>query len=141
MAPSDAGTATAGSGGSGLARWLPIVGWLRGYDRGWLLPDGIAGVTVWALMVPEAMAYAGIAGVPVQYGLYAIPLALVGYAVFGSSSRELVVGPSASVVALSAAAVGAVAVAKADPEACPGPRQRRGPGRARSRGGARGHRR
>jgi sulfate permease, SulP family len=53
-------------------------------------------------MVPEAMAYAGIAGVPVQYGLYAIPLALPGYPIFGSS-RELVVGPSASVVALSAA--------------------------------------
>jgi MFS superfamily sulfate permease-like transporter len=56
MAPSDAGTATASSGGAGLARWLPIVGWLREYDRGWLLPDGIAGVTVWALMVPEAKA-------------------------------------------------------------------------------------
>jgi sulfate permease, SulP family len=53
-------------------------------------------------MVPEAMAYVGIAGVPVQYGLYAIPLALLGYPIFGSS-RELVVGPSASVVALSAA--------------------------------------
>ena len=102
MAPSDAGTATAGSGGSWLARWLPIAGWLRGYERGWLLPDGVAGVTVWALMVPEAMAYAGIAEVPVQYGLYAIPLALLGYPIFGSS-RELVVGPSASVVALSAA--------------------------------------
>lgn len=76
--------------------------------------DGLAGITVWALMVPEAMAYAGIAGVPVQYGLYSIPLALLGYAVFGSS-RELIVGPSAAVVALSASAVGSVAVAKADP--------------------------
>jgi sulfate permease, SulP family len=113
---SDAGKAGAGPGGSGLARWLPIVGWLREYRPGWLLRDGIAGVTVWALMVPEAMAYAGIAGVPVQYGLYAIPLALAGYAVFGSS-RELVVGPSASVVALSAAAVGAVAAAKASADA------------------------
>jgi sulfate permease, SulP family len=113
---SAAGKTGAGPGGSGLARWLPIVGWLRGYERGWLLRDGVAGVTVWALMVPEAMAYAGIAGVPVQYGLYAIPLALAGYAVFGSS-RELVVGPSASVVALSAAAVGAVAAAKASAEA------------------------
>jgi sulfate permease, SulP family len=60
------------------------------------------------LMVTEAMAYADIARVPVEYGLYAIPLALAGYAIFGSS-RELVIGPSASVVALSAAAVGAVA--------------------------------
>jgi len=115
-APSDVGKSTAGPGGPGLARWVPIVGWLRGYQRGWLPHDAIAGITVWALMVPEAMAYAGIAGVPVQYGLYAIPLALLGYAIFGTS-RELVVGPSASVVALSAAAVGAVAVAKASPDA------------------------
>jgi sulfate permease, SulP family len=100
----------------GLARRLPILGWLPKYERRWLPLDAIAGITVWALMVPEAMAYAGIAGVPVQYGLYAIPLALLGYAIFGSS-RELFVGPSASVVALSAAAVGAVAVAKADPNA------------------------
>jgi hypothetical protein len=68
MAPSDAGTATAGSGGSGLARWLPIAGWLREYDRSWLLQDGIAGITVRALMVPEAMAYAGIAGSPCSTG-------------------------------------------------------------------------
>jgi MFS superfamily sulfate permease-like transporter len=40
--------------------------WIRNYDRSWLLRNGIAGVTVWALMVPEAMAYAGIARVPVQ---------------------------------------------------------------------------
>ena len=114
MAPSDACTATAGSGRSGLARWLPIMGWLREYDRGWLLPDGIAGVTVWVLMVPEATAYAGIAGVPVQYRAVRHPAgsARLCYAISGSS-RELVVGPSASVVALSASAVGAVAVAKA----------------------------
>jgi SulP family sulfate permease len=96
----------------------------------WLLRDGVAGVTVWALMVPEAMAYVGIAGVPVQYGLHAIPLALLGYAIFGSS-RELVVGPSASTVALSASAVGAVAVAKADPNAAASQLsgdQRSGPG-------------
>jgi hypothetical protein len=114
MAPSDAGTATAGSGRSGLARWLPIMSWLREYDRGWLLPDGIAGVTVWVLMVPEATAYAGIAGVPVQYRAVRHPAgsARLCYAISGSS-RELAVGPSASVVALSASAVGAVAVAKA----------------------------
>lgn len=103
--------------GAGALAWrLPILGWLPKYRRKWLPFDAIAGITVWALMVPEAMAYAGIAGVPVQYGLYAVPLALLGYAMFGSS-RELFVGPSAAVVALSASAVGGVAIAKADPNA------------------------
>lgn len=100
----------------GLRRWLPVLAWLPAYDKSWLSRDAIAGATVWALMVPEAIAYAAIAGVPAEYGLYTIPLALLGYAIFGSS-RELVVGPSAAVVALSAAAIGAVGVAKADPSA------------------------
>ena len=47
---------------------------------------------MWALIVPEALAYAGIAGVPPQYGLYAIPLAVLGYAIFGTSG-QLFVGP------------------------------------------------
>jgi MFS superfamily sulfate permease-like transporter len=98
----------------GLNRFLPILTWLPQYRRAWLPLDVVAGVTTWALLVPEAMAYAGIAGVPVQYGLYAVPLALVGYAVFGSS-RELFVGPSAGIATLSAAAVGEVAVAGKDP--------------------------
>jgi hypothetical protein len=63
-----AGTTTAGAGGSGLARWLPIVDWSREYGRGWVPRDGVAGITVWALMVSDAMAYAGIAGVPMEYG-------------------------------------------------------------------------
>ena len=70
----------------------------------------MAGLTIWALMVPQAMAYAGIAGVPVQNGLYVMPLAVVGYALFGSS-RHLFVGPSATVATLSASAVAVVATA------------------------------
>ncbi|WP_238445702.1 SulP family inorganic anion transporter [Salsipaludibacter albus] len=91
----------------GLARVVPMVGWLRTYDRSWLTGDLVAGLTVWALVVPESMAYAGVAGVPVQYGLYAVILAVVGYAVFGSSPR-LFVGPSSTVAALSAVVVGSV---------------------------------
>ena len=68
---------------------------------------------MWALVVPEAMAYAGIAGVPVQYGLYAVPLAVVGYMVFGTS-RQLFVGPSSTVAALSAATVAPLAAAGSD---------------------------
>jgi sulfate permease, SulP family len=89
-------------------RWLPE--WLRGYDRAWLAVDVTAGLTIWALMVPQAMAYAGIAGVPVQNGLYVMPLAVVGYALFGSS-RHLFVGPSATVATLSASSVAVVATA------------------------------
>src|SRR4051812_1534825 len=87
-----------------------IPSWLRRYDRGWLPADATAGLTIWALMVPQAMAYAGIAGVPVQNGLYVMPLAVVGYALFGTS-RHLFVGPSATVATLSASSVAVVATA------------------------------
>ena len=90
-----------------IARFVPIVTWLPRYDRSWLPVDILAGLTVWALVVPESLAYAGIAGVPVQYGLYAVPLGVLGYLVFGSS-RQLFVGPSATVASISAVAVGAV---------------------------------
>jgi high affinity sulfate transporter 1 len=81
---------------------------LHGYDRGWLRGDAIAGMTVWAVLVPEALAYATIAGVSPVVGLYAAPPALLLYALFGSS-RHLVVGPMAATAALSAAAVADVA--------------------------------
>ena len=67
--------------------------------------DLIAGLTVWAVLVPEALAYASIAGVSPVIGLYAAPGALILYAAFGSS-RQLVVGPGAASAALSAAIVG-----------------------------------
>jgi sulfate permease, SulP family len=85
-----------------------IPPWLRGYDRAWLPADVAAGLTVWALMVPQALAYAGIAGVPVQNGLYVLPLSVVGYLLLGSS-RHLYVGPSAAVATLSASTVALVA--------------------------------
>ncbi|MFE1324314.1 SulP family inorganic anion transporter [Streptomyces sp. NPDC058741] len=81
---------------------------LRGYRRQWLGRDALAGATVWAVLVPEALAYATIAGVSPVVGLYAAPAALVLYAVLGSS-RHLVVGPMAATAALSAAIVGDVA--------------------------------
>src|SRR5207344_3470992 len=75
------------------------------YDRRWVRGDLIAGLTVWAVLVPEALAYASIAGVSPVVGLYAAPGALILYAAFGSS-RHLVTGPMAATAALSAAAVG-----------------------------------
>lgn len=86
----------------------PVFGSLRDYQRGWVRPDVIAGLTVWAVLVPEALAYATIAGVPPVVGLYAAVPALILYAAAGSS-RHLVVGPMSATAALSAAIVAPLA--------------------------------
>ena len=78
---------------------------LRSYQRDWARGDVVAGLTVWAVVVPSALAYATIAGVSPVVGLYAVPAALVLYAALGSS-RQLITGPSAAAAALSAAVVG-----------------------------------
>ena len=85
---------------------------LGGYRKAWLPRDLVAGLTVWAVLVPEALAYASIAGVSPEVGLYAAPSALIFYAAFGSS-RHLVVGPMSATAALSAAAVGSVVAGNA----------------------------
>ncbi len=85
----------------------------EGYERAGLRRDVIAGLTVWAVLVPEALAYASIAGVSPVVGLYAAPAALVLYAALGSS-RHLVTGPMAATAALSAAAVGDLAAGGTD---------------------------
>ncbi|MGI9603041.1 MAG: SulP family inorganic anion transporter [Acidimicrobiales bacterium] len=92
-----------------LQRYLPVVDWLPKYDWGSALRfDVIAALTVWALLVPEAMAYAGIAGVSPEVGLVTAPLALIGYAIFGSS-KHLFVGPSSTVAIISASVVAPLA--------------------------------
>ena len=81
--------------------------------RGGLLKaDAVAALSVWALLVPKGLAYATIAGVPVQYGLYTAFAALIAYAIFGTS-RQLVQGPSATVAAVSAAVIAPLAGAGA----------------------------
>src|SRR5262245_20878918 len=89
------------------ARLLPILGWLPAYRWDCLLPDFLAGLAVWAVMVPEAMAYAGIVGVPPIMGLYTIVPPLVAYATLGTS-RVLVVGPDTATGLISALTVGAI---------------------------------
>jgi high affinity sulfate transporter 1 len=90
-------------------RLLPILIWLPSYRSDWLLPDVLAGLAVWAVMVPEAMAYAGIVGVPPIMGLYTIVPPLIIYALVGTS-RLLVVGPDTATGLISALTVGAIAV-------------------------------
>ncbi|MCI0818496.1 MAG: SulP family inorganic anion transporter [Chloroflexi bacterium] len=88
--------------------YVPILAWLPEYNRAHLMPDAFAALTVWALLVPEAMAYATIAGVPPEAGLYAAILPLFIYGIFGTS-RQLSVGPSSGVAILSAATIAPLA--------------------------------
>jgi high affinity sulfate transporter 1 len=83
---------------------MNVLSWARGYQREWLRGDLIAGAIVAALAVPQSLGYAAIAGVPVQVGLYAVPTALLAYALFGTS-RQLVVGPVSTVSVLSGSLV------------------------------------
>jgi SulP family sulfate permease len=89
-----------------LARVLPS--WLRGYERPWLRADVIAGVVIWSVVTPQAVAYAQIAGLPPAAGLMAAPGALLAYGLLGTS-RQLVVGATTSTAAVSAATVGGLA--------------------------------
>lgn len=92
-----------------LHRSFPILSWIPAYRREWLVSDVFAGLALWAVMVPEGMAYAGIVGVPPIMGLYTIVPALIAYALLGTS-RQLVVGPDTATGLISALTVGAVAV-------------------------------
>lgn len=97
-----------GSRGS-RAGLLPILGWLPSYDRRWLRGDLIAGATVAALIVPKNLGYAGIAGIPLEHGLYAAAAGAILYAVFGTS-RQISMGPSSGLAAVAASAVLAAGV-------------------------------
>ena len=97
-----------------LTRYLPILGWLPKYERTWLRTDLIAGLTVVALLIPEGMAYAEIAGMPPQTAFYAAPIGLLAFAIFGTS-RQLVVAVSAIIATMSFATVSLI-VAPDTPE-------------------------
>ena len=88
-----------------LARWLPAWQWLRHYDRQLLASDLVAAVIVTVLLIPQSLAYALLAGLPAEAGLYASVLPLAAYALFGSS-RTLSVGPVAVASLMTAAAIG-----------------------------------
>lgn len=92
---------------------VPLAALFSGYQREWLRPDLIAGVTAAAVVMPKAMAYATIAGLPVEVGLYTAFLPMVIYAVFGTS-RPLSVSTTTTLAILAAAELGE-AVPGADP--------------------------
>ena len=88
----------------GLRRMLPIAEWLPRYDRSWLRGDLLAGIAVTALVVPKNLGYAGIAGVPLENGLYAAAAGAILYALF-CTSRQISTGPSSSLAAVAGGAV------------------------------------
>ena len=102
-----------------VAPYLPILTWARTYQRGWWGRDAIAGLTLWGLLVPEGMAYAGIAGLPPQAGLYTLVVSLAIYALMGTS-RHLSVGPTSATAALLASSVSAAVIATAGDADDPG---------------------
>ncbi len=93
-----------------LARYVPILDWGRTYDRSALSDDLVAAVIVTIMLIPQSLAYALLAGLPPEAGIYASILPIVLYAIFGTS-RALAVGPVAVVSLMTAAAVGQVAEA------------------------------
>ncbi len=95
-----------------LTRCLPILGWAPHYRREWFGADMLAGVTVAAFCIPESMAYAGLAGLPPQAGLYASLLAVFAYALFGTS-RQAAIGPTSALAIL--VATGLAGLAHGDP--------------------------
>ena len=88
--------------------WLPPVRWLGGYQNAWLGSDIIAGVTLAAYAIPVSLAYAALAGLPPQVGIYGYLLGGLGYALLGSS-RQLAIGPTSAISLMIAATVGAMA--------------------------------
>ncbi|MET4129810.1 sulfate permease [Roseovarius sp. MBR-6] len=93
-----------------LARYLPILDWGRRYDRGALGNDTMAAVIVTIMLIPQSLAYALLAGLPPEAGIYASIVPIILYAIFGTS-RALAVGPVAVVSLMTAAAIGQVAEA------------------------------
>ena len=98
------GVAAPSTSESRLTRLVPILDWSRRYDRRWLRGDLIAGVAVAAMIVPKNLGYAGIAGIPVENGLYAAAAAAIIYAIF-CTSRHISTGPSSSLAAVAGGAV------------------------------------
>ena len=89
---------------------MPILRWAPAYERRWLRFDVLAAVAVWAVLTPQAIAYASLAGAPPEAGFYAATAAVLAYALFGTC-KELSVGPSTTPAITAASIVGAASVA------------------------------
>ena len=114
-----------------IASLVPILGWIRTYDRArFLRPDILAGLTVAAFSVPESMAYAGLAGLSPENGLYASMIALLVYAVFGTS-RQMSVGTTSALAIMVAGTLGGLSLADSESTSRPPSSRRLSPAESR----------
>ena len=93
---------------TGLRKYIPILGWLPSYEAAWLRSDLVAGLIAAAVVIPQAMAYATIAGLPVQAGLYVALLPMLVYVLLGSSRRLSVSSTSALAILTGSTLLAAV---------------------------------
>ena len=89
-----------------LKQYFPFLSWAKVYDRQQLSSDAVAALIVTVMLIPQSLAYAMLAGLPPEVGLYASILPLIAYAVFGTS-RALAVGPVAVISLMTASTIGA----------------------------------
>ena len=94
-------------------KYIPSLDWIKNYNKNWLGGDISAGLTVGVMLIPQGMAYSMLAGLPPIYGLYAVTIPLIIYALLGTS-RQLAVGPVAMVSLLIASGVGSLAASGSD---------------------------
>jgi SulP family sulfate permease len=95
-----------------LSSFFPVTKWARSYNKDWLRPDIIAGITVGAFTIPEAIAFVSLAGLPPEVGLYSALVALLVYVIFGTS-RHLSMGPTSTLSILVGSTLGSLMIANA----------------------------
>src|SRR5580698_2102201 len=94
--------------GQGTHTYRPRAAFLRGYQPAWLRADLLAGLSVCLVMIPTVIAYAGLMGLPPQYGIYAALIPLLIYPIF-TTAREVIVGPDIAISLLIASAIAPLA--------------------------------
>ena len=95
-----------------LSSLFPVTKWSRSYNKEWLRPDIIAGITVGAFTIPEVMAYVSLAGLPPEIGLYSAMVALLVYVIFGTS-KQLSIGPTSTISILVGSTLGSLMITSA----------------------------
>ena len=95
-----------------LSSYIPVTEWSRSYNKEFLRPDIIAGITVGAFTIPEAIAFVSLAGLPPEVGLYSAMVALLVYMIFGSS-RQLSLGPTSTLSILVGSTLGSLMIVNA----------------------------
>jgi high affinity sulfate transporter 1 len=95
-----------------FSSYIPVTKWARSYNKEFLRPDIIAGITVGAFTIPEAIAFVSLAGLPPEVGLYSAMVALFVYTIFGSS-RQLSIGPTSTLSILVGSTLGSLMIVNA----------------------------